>query len=76
MVYAGLFFFLICSTFFIITNLLLYVRTKMFILKHRNVSFNAHDLKCNVNLLTHDQIFFCLADKENHKFKDQRFNCL
>ena len=31
---------------------------------------NAHNLKCNVNLLTPDQIIFCLADTKNHKFKD------
>ena len=41
---------------------------------------NAHDLKCNVNLPTPDQIIFCLADTENHKFKDQPYllnvNCL
>ena len=30
---------------------------------------NAYDLKCNVNPLTPDQIIFCLADTENHKFK-------
>ena len=32
---------------------------------------NAHDPTCNVNLLTPDQIIFCLADTGNHKFKDQ-----
>ena len=33
----------------------------------------AHNLKCNVNLLTPDQIIFCLADKKNHKFKDSHY---
>ena len=36
---------------------------------------NAHNLKCNVNPLTPDQITFCLADTENRKFKDHR-TCL
>ena len=34
-----------------------------------------HNLKCNVNPLTPDQIIFCLADMENHIFKDHR-TCL
>ena len=34
---------------------------------------NAHDLKCNVNLLMPDQIIFCLADTENNKFKYQPY---
>ena len=38
-------------------------------------ALNAHDLKCNVNPLTPGQIIFCLADTENHKFKDPR-TCL
>ena len=38
-------------------------------------ALNMHALECNVNPLTPDQIIFCLADTENHKFKDHR-TCL
>ena len=68
--------FMIFSTFSINTNLLLYVGTKLFVLKDVDMyPLNAHNLKCNVNPLTQDQIIFCLADTENHKFKDHR-TCL
>ena len=49
-------------TFFIILNLLLYVRIKSINLDVGLYPLHAHDLKCNVNILTPKEITFCLAD--------------